>query len=277
MIYIKNYEYYYIENLSEYKDSLLFDSEEDIAGLKAYDYDDNCIDIWLTVSGEKKVYLIDKNGNKISETCEYAADYPYELREAIRNGKQGVDYECDNNSRFTYIYHIYDGDCKEKYLEAEPYEGELSEMTPQKLKKQMLEYAEYLFRQAYDKGYIKEPELPIKVLARVSAEKAEKLDGGEVLRIDNFPEKGYHIEIEKSCETPELVSIDLYADEPFEAEKFIKNGRCCRLIAKSCPINVNSLETAMHSINDGTFVDLIKDSRKIGEVIENDKFINNNT
>ncbi len=135
MIYIKNYEFYCTEDLSEYKDSLLFDSEEDIAGLKAYDYDDNCIEIRLTVSGEKEVYLIDKNGNIISETCESAADYPHELREAIRNGKQGVDYECDNNSKFTYIYYIYDGDCKEKYLEAEPYEGELSEMTPQKNQK----------------------------------------------------------------------------------------------------------------------------------------------
>ena len=40
--------------------------------------------------------------------------------------------------------------------------------------------------------------------------------------------------------------------------------------------NGNPLQCS-HSINDGTFVDLIKDSRKIGEVIENDKFINNNT
>ena len=225
MIYIKNYEFYCTEDLSEYKDSLLFDSEEDIAGLKAYDYDDNCIDIWLTVSGEK-----------------------------------GVDYECDNNNWFDCIYHVYNGNDEEKYLEAEPYEGEPSEKTPEGLKKEMLDFAEYLFRQAYDKGYIKEPELPIKVLARVSAEKAEKLDGGEVLRIDNFPEKGYHIEIEKSCEIPELVSIDFYADEPFDAEKFIKNGRCCRLIAKSCPINVNGLETAMHSIKDGTFTELVKSS-----------------
>ena len=50
--------------------------------------------------------------------------------------------------------------------------------------------------------------------------------------------------------TARNVSIDLYADEPFNADNFIKNGRCCRFIAKSCPINVNSLETAMHSIRD---------------------------
>jgi len=71
--------------------------------------------------------------------------------------------------------------------------------------------------------------------------------------------------------TARTVSIDLYADEPINADKFIKNGRCCRFIAKSCPINVNSLETAMHSIRDGTFAELVKDSRKIGMVIENDK------
>ncbi|MBO5558867.1 hypothetical protein [Ruminococcus sp.] len=75
--------------------------------------------------------------------------------------------------------------------------------------------------------------------------------------------------------TARNVSIDLYADEPINADNFIKNGRCCRFIAKSCPINVNSLETAMHSIRDGTFAELVKDSRKIGEVIENDKFRSN--
>ena len=144
---VSDVEFYCSDNLSEYSDSLLFDSDEDIAGLKLYDSDGGYANVRLTVKGDKEVWLLDKDGNvHDGVTYSKASKYPAELREAIKNGKEGEDYGYSDNNWFEYIYEIRDKNDNIIHNDDVVFDwNSTTDFTPEKLKADMLRFAESLF------------------------------------------------------------------------------------------------------------------------------------
>ena len=140
-------EFYCSDNLSEYSNSLLFDSNEDIAGLNLYDSEGGYLNVWLTVKGDKEVWLLDEDED-VRDGVSYrkVSEYPEELREAIKNGKEGENYGCDSKNWFEYIYEFVDKDDNITHRDGEMFGwNSLSDFTPEKLKADMLRVAEELF------------------------------------------------------------------------------------------------------------------------------------
>lgn len=154
---IKKVEFYCDEDLSQYTDSLLFDSDEDIAGLKMYDTNDNCVELWLTVRGEKDIFLLDENGDVIEdERYKYAREYSQKMIDAIKNGTDGIDYACNNNNWFEVLYSHGKGD---KLIgdNGEVWDG-FDKQTAEQLKSELSDFAKELFEQYYDRGIFERPE-----------------------------------------------------------------------------------------------------------------------
>lgn len=116
-------------DLTEYTDSLLFDTGETIATLEYKNFL-----IVIDVTGEKKIYFND-------EVYTQAFDYPDELIENIKNGHI-YDYQEDcyleDNNWFDVV--IFKNKC---YIYDEVFEEDLCQLTPEKLKKIMIDYLDY--------------------------------------------------------------------------------------------------------------------------------------
>ena len=203
---IKETDFYCDEDLSKYTDSLLFDSQTDIAGLKMYDANDNCVDLWLTVRGEKDVFLLDVNGDIIEDECyKYASEYSQKMIDAIKNGTDGIDYACNNNNWFEVLYSYGDVDGG-SFDDGEVWDG-IADTTPEQLKDDLSEFALTLFEQYYDRGIFERPQLDYVAMTdeikTALSHSFETLGEGAVLTLTDFPKKDYRTDLEmnsdKSC------------------------------------------------------------------------------
>ena len=123
------------DNLSQYIDSMLFDSGECVAEMKCeLDNGDLCT-ISLEVRGEVKV---DFDGNRYREP----SGFPEELKKLI---KEYHMWDCDDrvyvdmNNWFEYIYTIND-----KYSNGVMCEWDISKGCPEDIKKEMIEICEWV-------------------------------------------------------------------------------------------------------------------------------------
>lgn len=136
---IMNVSFDCVEDLSKYVDSLLFPSGETPASAEFKDSEGNTIKFRLAVTG--KVYIRYKG-----EVYRYPDEFPAELIELIREGTaeyNGADIELNN--WFELSYSICDVVGEEIAYDGYVYEADLSKMTPDKLKADLTNYAEYLF------------------------------------------------------------------------------------------------------------------------------------
>ena len=236
--FVRDIEFWCKEDLSQYTDSLLFDEEENIAELKVYDKSGNHIDLLLTVSGDKEVYLIDENGDIVDdEVYEQADDYPEELIEAIKNGSDGVDYACDNNNWFDLRYTVYNARGEEVYYDSEAYESTIHTLNKADLMKDLQEYGEYLLDFSYMRGDITQPKLPAEELSSLVQKKAEKFEeAGQTFRIMDFPQQNY--------------ALDVIATKPNVCSLFIvSNGK---EFARCPELPVETLGKDIQKVADGT-------------------------
>jgi hypothetical protein len=152
--------------LSEHTDSLLFNENEMVAEMVLTDAANNRIDLWLGVRGEKAVYMLDENGEEYDDGSEYdgvfndVEDYPEELVRRIKAGNlhdSPNGYLCSMNNWYECIYTETSKGEKDVYSDGEVWEGDLSDQTEDGLKKEMFDYGEYLFQQAYERGEFEKP------------------------------------------------------------------------------------------------------------------------
>lgn len=119
------------EDLSEYTDSMLFDSGTTIAE-GTFLYKGEELSITLKVSGYVSV-------NFMGETFKYPSEFPEELKQIVRDGKLFDDpdkvYVWDNN----WFEYIYDSDGVVE-------EEDLCQMTPEQVLDTMTEIAEQYFQ-----------------------------------------------------------------------------------------------------------------------------------
>ena len=216
---VKETDFYCDEDLSKYTDSLLFDSETDIAGLKMYDTNGNCVDLWLTVTGDKDVFLLDENGDVIEDECySYASEYSQEMIDAIKDGTDGVDYACDNNNWFEVLYSYSNGNGEELVDDnGEEWDGIAD--TPEQLKDDLSEFALTLFEQYYDRGIFERPQLDYVAMTdeikSALSHSFETLGEGAVLTLEGFPKKDYRTDLEMNSDNSCTIYISnkTYSDE----------------------------------------------------------------
>ena len=118
------------------------------------DENNNTVQLWLTVRGEKEVSLIDEDGNA-AETYRDASDYPEELINAIKNGENYKDYYCDTNNWFEVLYGYTKAGEREADNNVEYIDGEVWDdipSSPDQLKGEMRDFAESLFEKYYKEG-----------------------------------------------------------------------------------------------------------------------------
>lgn len=129
------------ENLSQYTDSMLFDSGKDIASM-VFEGDDGDISVDLRISGEVRVFYK-------GIPYDRASDFPEELLALIREKPMEWDNEKDveicSNNWFEYIYHsdAYGDDdimC----------EDDISNMSVEELKSEMQELCEEIADGEYE-------------------------------------------------------------------------------------------------------------------------------
>lgn len=121
----------YTDDLSQYVDSMLFDSGETIAKLTYGNW--TC---YVDVSGEKKIWFKD-------EQYRYVQDYPEELIEAFKNGTAYDNPNiniCDNNWFDIVVYQ--DGE----YIADDVVEDDISKYNKKQLKEMMKEYLNEVIR-----------------------------------------------------------------------------------------------------------------------------------
>ena len=123
------------ENLSQYIDSMLFDSGTCIAAMECeLDNGDVCI-ISLEVRGSVNV---DFDGSTYREP----SDFPEELKQIIKEDKL---WDCDDrvyvdmNNWFEYIYTVLG-----KYSDGVMCEWDISKGTPEDIKQEMIEICEWV-------------------------------------------------------------------------------------------------------------------------------------
>lgn len=133
---IKNFQ---CNELSQYTDSMLFDSGEQIAAMECEDGNTH-INIWLEVRGEVRV---DFDG----VTYRRPSEFPDVLKELIKTNPGYWDCEdyvyVDMNNWFEYIYEI-DNERWNNYMDGVLCEWDISKGNSEDIKKEMLEICEWL-------------------------------------------------------------------------------------------------------------------------------------
>lgn len=150
----KSTKFEYDNDLEKYTNSLLFNSNINIASLEMTDENNNAVQLWLTVRGEKEVSLLDEDGNA-AETYRDASDYPEGLVNAIKNGENYKDYYCDTNNWFEVLYGYTKAGEREADNIVEYIDGEVWDdipSSPYQLLSEMSDFAESLFEKYYEKG-----------------------------------------------------------------------------------------------------------------------------
>lgn len=156
---VKSTAFEYDNDLRKYTNSLLFNSNIDIASFELTDENNNTVQLWLTVRGDKEVSLIDEDGDA-AETYRDANDYPEELINAIKNGKNYEDYYCDTNNWFEVLYGYTkagerEADDNVGFIDGEVWDDIPS--SPDQLKSEMRDFAESLFKEYYERGAFEKP------------------------------------------------------------------------------------------------------------------------
>ncbi|ORX75634.1 hypothetical protein BCR32DRAFT_249427 [Anaeromyces robustus] len=128
------------EDLSVYKDSLLFSNGNIIATLSATDNNGNIIDMELVVVGEIRIKFInDENSSYYSDP----KDYPDELRNTIEKGMYDL-LDIRNNNWFELSFSIKNINGKVLASDGDVYENDISIMTKDELKQEMLDYCDII-------------------------------------------------------------------------------------------------------------------------------------
>ena len=123
------------DELSQYTDSLLFDSGTVVAELDMTDAHDNRAVMSLEVRGEVKVKL---NGSDEC-WCKTPSKFPEEIREAIINREWHLLDEDMSCNWFELMFTLYNSRGEEVVQDGEVYEGDLTILTPDDLKSLLTE------------------------------------------------------------------------------------------------------------------------------------------
>ena len=133
------------DNLSQYVDSMLFDSGECIAEMECELNNNYTCIVSLEVRGEVKVYWGDDR-----QVYKYPSDFPEALRELIEINPGCWDYEdhvyVDENNWFEYIYTVKDDTYQ--YSDGIMCEWDISGGTSDDIKKEMIEICEWVQQNA---------------------------------------------------------------------------------------------------------------------------------
>ena len=126
-------EFYCEQDLSQYTDSLLFDTGETVATLNYKDFE-----VIVDVTGEKKIFFND-------EIYTQASDYPDELVENIKNGKI-YDYleDCYLEDNNWFDIAIYKNGI---FVDDQVFEEDLCKLTSEQLKNIMIDYLNYFIKE----------------------------------------------------------------------------------------------------------------------------------
>lgn len=124
------------DELSQYTDSLLFDSGTVVAELDMTDTYGNRAVMSLEVRGEVRVKL--KGSDEC--WCTRPSEFPEAVREAIENGQFGLLDESDASYNwFELMFTIFNNKGEMIVQDGDVYEGELDMLTPEDLKALMIE------------------------------------------------------------------------------------------------------------------------------------------
>lgn len=125
------------ENLSQYIDSMLFESGECIASMDYFDEETGkSVELDLRVCGNVKVSF------KETDYTHYS-DFPEQLKKLIKNNREWELDErvyVDENNWFEYIFSTG------KYSDGIVFERDLSAYTPERLKKEMESVCRFVLR-----------------------------------------------------------------------------------------------------------------------------------
>lgn len=139
------------ENLSQYVDSMLFDSGTHIAMMRCDLENAAECSISLEVRGYVKIYF-----GEDSQPYKYPSEFPKALKELIRNKPNGwqtePDVYADETNWFEYIYTVKTD--TGHYSDGVVCEWDISKGTAEEIKKEMLEICEML-KQDLDGQYTK--------------------------------------------------------------------------------------------------------------------------
>lgn len=164
------------KDLSECKDSLLFNSDVSIAEYTATDENGNTMNLWLTVKGDVDISRIDgeKRFRSVSE-------YDDELIADIKSGEvyNQSKYAISLNNWFEVIYTLTDDDGHDIYEDGIVYDGgDISKMTKKELEADLREMARNLIADAYDNGDFKIKEHSCRATAKGDKSKETKKKEG---------------------------------------------------------------------------------------------------
>lgn len=120
------------DDLSQYTDSLLFESGESIATMTVEDGKGHFLDMELMVRGEVNIVFND-------ESCRHPDEFPPELVQAIKDGKENETFTIESNNWFELMYTLTDANGKELACDGDVWESQISTMTAEQLKAEMYE------------------------------------------------------------------------------------------------------------------------------------------
>lgn len=138
------------DDLSQYTESLLFDSGEIIASMTVEFPNGNAVDVELAVRGDVRIRLADSD----EVYARHTEDYSPELREAIEKGDWD-NLDIGNNNWFELLYTLKDADGNYIISDGDVYEEDVHDKTPDALKELMADCA-VDFAQHYDTSRYKE-------------------------------------------------------------------------------------------------------------------------